>query len=135
MSKSKLKVEVKRSPRPYEPPYELRIGSKGSAYSYSSHFDSLDDLVLLSRTINKFAAQERKKIELLPEAVIKMMDKGETVQRAWRKHLKMSQVKVAEALDMSQSAVSQIEMSKTLHAETKEKLCRLFGIKLEQLEF
>ena len=70
----------------------------------------------------------------VPHEVVKMTLGGKMSQaRAWREYLGLTQEEVAARLDISQSALAQIEQAKRPRTTTLEKLAVALGIRLEQL--
>jgi len=70
----------------------------------------------------------------LPQNVVSLMlSKGWTGIRAWREHLNFTQQEIADLLDISQAAFSQMEFSKKPRRSTMEKVADAFGIQLELL--
>ncbi len=62
-----------------------------------------------------------------------MIENGWNLVKAWRKHLGLSQEKLANLTGISQSAISQMEQSNNLRSGTVEKLAAAMGIAPEQL--
>ncbi|HHB76116.1 MAG TPA: XRE family transcriptional regulator [Desulfobulbus sp.] len=70
----------------------------------------------------------------IPHAVVGLMIENDwNLVKAWRKHLGMSQEKLAKLTGISQSAISQMEQSNDLRSGTVEKLAAAMGIAPEQL--
>lgn len=67
------------------------------------------------------------------EIVKRTIDEEISKARAWREYLGLSQAEVASRLDISQSALSQIERQKRPRHKTLEKLAAALEIRLEQL--
>lgn len=72
--------------------------------------------------------------ETIPHEVIEIMiDGGLSLQAAWRVHRKMSQLDVANALGVTQSAISNMEKRARPQASTLEKLARLYDCRVKLL--
>ena len=71
----------------------------------------------------------------IPHEVVGMViNKGYSLIKAWRVYLKFSQKEIAMALDISQSAISQIEKSgKTPKVHTINKLAEIYNVNPELL--
>ena len=59
--------------------------------------------------------------------------KGYSLVKAWRLYLHKTQKEMADALNITQGAFSQIEKSDHNHAETLERIAKVLGIQPEQL--
>ena len=59
--------------------------------------------------------------------------KGYSLIKAWRIHLHKTQKELADALNITQGAFSQIEKSEHNQAETIERIAKVLGILPEQL--
>ncbi|WP_445115006.1 helix-turn-helix domain-containing protein [Acinetobacter sp. WZC-1] len=87
-----------------------------------------DDYVVLAKS-------NRNKITV-PAAVVNLVfDHDWTPVRAWREHLRLSQVDVADKLGISQAAYSKQENSANLRVSSKTKIAQALGIDVEQLNF
>ncbi|WP_147200837.1 helix-turn-helix transcriptional regulator [Pantoea sp. CCBC3-3-1] len=72
--------------------------------------------------------------ETIPHEVIEIMIDGSiSLQAAWRVHRKMSQLDVAKALGVNQSAISNMEKRTKPQAGTLEKLAKLYDCRVTQL--
>lgn len=72
----------------------------------------------------------------VPASVVNtVFDHDWTPIRAWREHLKLSQVEVATRLGITQSAYAQQESSSTLRKSSKLKIAAALGVGFEQLDF
>jgi DNA-binding XRE family transcriptional regulator len=68
------------------------------------------------------------------EVVSLMIDNDWPIIRAWREHLGLTQLEVAERAGISQAALSQMETSgKRLRKTTREKLAAALGVTIGQL--
>lgn len=78
---------------------------------------------------------EQDETVTVPQAVVeKHILESMSLVRAWREHLGLSQQEVAEKLDISQSAYSQMEKTDAnLRRITVHKIARALGILPEQL--
>ena len=56
-----------------------------------------------------------------------------SLARAWREYLGLTQDEVAAKMDITQSALAQIEMSSKPRKATRQKLAQALGINVEQL--
>ena len=71
--------------------------------------EMLDDVAAYDRAKDALAAGDE---ELVPAAVVNAILDGENPVRVWRQHRGMSQVQLAEAADISQAYLAQIETRK-----------------------
>lgn len=62
-----------------------------------------------------------------------MINNDDSAIKAWRRYLNLTQTQVAESLDITQAAFSQIENSKTNQKETIQRVAAALGIDPEQL--
>ena len=70
----------------------------------------------------------------IPHTVVGLViENGWNLLKAWRKHLALSQKELADRAGISQPALSQMERSDNLRAETVEKLANALGIEAAQL--
>lgn len=77
---------------------------------------------------------EYDNVELPGEVCDVMHNENVSLQAAWRILRGMSQQEVAEKLDISQSAVSQLEaLDSRPQKRTREKLAAIYGCKQEQI--
>jgi len=72
---------------------------------------------------------------LIPHDVISRTVDGASPIKAWREHLGLTQVGVAERLGISQSAYAQQENSARLRKDTRERIALVLGITDKQLDF
>ena len=71
--------------------------------------EMLDDVAAYDRAKDALAAGDE---ELVPAAIVNAILDGEHPVRVWRQHRGMSQVQLAEAADISQAYLAQIETRK-----------------------
>lgn len=72
----------------------------------------------------------------IPHEVVSMtLSKKYSPAKAWRTYLRLTQNEAAKLLDMTQSALSQIENSERLKPETIKKLANAYQISTEQLDW
>ena len=71
--------------------------------------EMLDDVAAYDRAKDALAAGDE---ELVPAAIVNAILDGENPVRVWRQHRGMSQVQLAEAADISQAYLAQIETRK-----------------------
>lgn len=71
--------------------------------------EMLDDVAAYDRAKDALAAGDE---ELVPAVVVNAILDGENPVRVWRQHRGMSQVQLAEAADISQGYLAQIETRK-----------------------
>ncbi len=85
--------------------------------------------------LNLIEKKEQGKDEsTIPHAVVGLMiENGWNLVKAWRKHLGLSQEKLANLTGIIQSAISQMEQSNNLRSGTVEKLAAAMGVAPEQL--
>lgn len=70
----------------------------------------------------------------IPNAVVnKVVNKEMTPIRAWREHLGLTQIEVAQRLGISQSAYAQQEAKEPARKTTRENIAKALGIVPEQL--
>lgn len=70
----------------------------------------------------------------VPNNVVgKVVNQGMTPIRAWREHLGLTQVDVAQRLGISQSAYAQQEAKENARKSTRKKIANALGIEPEQL--
>ncbi len=67
------------------------------------------------------------------EVVEKHIMEDKTMIKAWREYKGVSQKEIAQKINISQSALSQLESRGTERKSTLEKLARALGIEPEQL--
>ena len=78
----------------------------------------------------------RARENLVPDAVVKLaFDDGLSPAKAWRTHLGLTQGEVAKRMDVSQSAYAQLEGSRKIRKDSRERIARALGIKAGQLDF
>lgn len=83
---------------------------------------------------NKYRQMVEPRSTIPHEVVGMVINKGCSLPRAWRIYLRLTQKDVAEALAVSQSAISQIEKTGTVpKKQTLEKLANIFNIDTELL--
>jgi DNA-binding XRE family transcriptional regulator len=89
-------------------------------------------LVPYSEYLSKFAPDDSD--ILIPHEVVGLHAvHGKSLVRAWREYLKLSQKEVAERIQVTQAAYSQMENSDNLRLATLEKIAAAFDIDVEQL--
>ena len=70
----------------------------------------------------------------VPNNVVgKVVNQGMTPIRAWREHLGLTQVDVAQRLGISQSAYAQQEAKENTRKSTRKKIANALGFEPEQL--
>ena len=83
---------------------------------------------------NTLLASEHREDGSVPHGVMKfVLLRNHTLQRAWREHLGITQKELATRIGITQSALSQLEVSEKLQAATREKLATGLGILAAQL--
>ena len=81
-------------------------------------------------------APEHKTDAPIPNEVVGQVIKdGMTIVQAWREHLGLNQVDVADRLGISQPAYAKQEKSDNLRKSTKEKIAAAFRIDVSQLDW
>lgn len=76
----------------------------------------------------------RRRRPTVPNNVVgKVVNQGMTPIRAWREHLGLTQVDVAQRLGISQSAYAQQEAKENTRKSTRKKIANALGIEPEQL--
>ncbi|MCY1557764.1 helix-turn-helix protein [compost metagenome] len=81
-----------------------------------------------------YIAQHRLDEDLIPHDVVSRMVDGATAIKAWREHLGLTQVDVADRLGITQSAYAQQETSSRPRKVTREKVAKALGITADQLD-
>jgi DNA-binding XRE family transcriptional regulator len=84
----------------------------------------------------QYVAQYGKDNDLIPHEIVRraLADDVPPI-RAWREHLGVTQIEMAERLGVSQSAYAQQESSARLRKATREKIAAALGITANQLDF
>lgn len=73
--------------------------------------------------------------DLIPHAVVEMMVMDElSPAAAWRKHLGLTQLEVAQRIGISQAAYAQQEKAKRPRSETRAKIAKALGISPEMID-
>lgn len=70
----------------------------------------------------------------IPHDVVSRMVDGASAIRAWREHLGLTQLEVAERLGVTQSAYAQQEVSMRPRKATRARIASALGIAPAQLE-
>ena len=93
--------------------------------------EMLDDVAAYDRAKDALAAGDE---ELVPAAIVNAILDGENPVRVWRQHRGMSQVQLAEAADISQAYLAQIETRKREGAlGLYRSLADVLGVDLDDL--
>ena len=71
----------------------------------------------------------------IPHDVVGMHIAGDSMVKAWRKHLNITQAVLAEKMNLSQPAITQIERSEDPHSNTLLKVAKAMGIDPELLKY
>jgi DNA-binding XRE family transcriptional regulator len=72
----------------------------------------------------------------IPAPVVDLaMDNEWSAARAWREHLELTQVEVAQRMGITQGAYAQLEGKKNIRKTSREKIARALGIHESQLDF
>lgn len=72
----------------------------------------------------------------VPNAVVNLsFDKGVSPMAAWREHLGLTQVEVADRIGITQAAYAQMERAKQPRKATLDKVAAALGLKGEQLRW
>lgn len=95
---------------------------------------SYADYVEMLKKIAEAEARKKSDNLLIPDAVVGMtIEKGYSLIKAWRVHLKKTQSEIAKELGITQGAYSQIENSRSNQKETLSKIAGVLGIAAELL--
>jgi|SRR6188768_87861 len=78
--------------------------------------------------------QEYKLKENIPREVVNKTIAGVPLIRAWREHLKLTQVEMAQRMGLTQTGYSGIEASKNPRRTTLERVSAAMNVPIEQLE-
>jgi DNA-binding XRE family transcriptional regulator len=81
-----------------------------------------------------FREQEYRQKKHIPREVINKTIAGVSLLRAWREHLKLTQVEMARRMGLTQGGYGHIEATKHPRKATLEKAATALGITVEQLE-
>ncbi|WP_275630375.1 helix-turn-helix transcriptional regulator [Pseudomonas sp. 273] len=81
-----------------------------------------------------YVAQHRLDENLIPHDVVSRMVDGASAIRAWREHLGLTQLEVAERLGVTQSAYAQQEASTRPRKASRARIAGALGIAPAQLE-
>ena len=85
---------------------------------------------------DEFVTNFEQSNDLVPNAVVKLaFDDEMTPTKAWRTHLGLTQVDVAQRMGITQGAYAQLEASTKLRKASREKIALAFGISAGQLDF
>lgn len=79
--------------------------------------------------VERFAGER----DMLPHAVVEATIDGATLTKAWRTHLGLTQVEVAERLGITQPSYAVLEASKKLRKSSRERIAAALGIQPGQL--
>ena len=69
----------------------------------------------------------------IPHAVVERMVDGSSSVKAWREHLNLTQADLAQRMDISQAAYSQLESSPKLRPSSRRRIAQALGVTVEQL--
>ncbi len=84
--------------------------------------------------LNQTTEKEDNSDFLFPNEVVKANARGDSLVKAWREYLDLTQQELAEKSGMKQSAVARIESSNILpRKSTLKKLAAVMNIDIEQL--
>jgi DNA-binding XRE family transcriptional regulator len=85
---------------------------------------------------DEFLNLYRKEEKLIPHEVVQatVLDNATPV-KAWREHLRLTQLEVANRLGITQPAYAKQESSRRLRPKTLEKIAAALGLAMEQLDF
>ena len=93
--------------------------------------DGLPEYVVVP--YEEFLRFVQREAGLIPNEVVSRYVDCDSIVRAWREHLGLTQAEVAERMHISQSAYSQLEASPHLRPSSRGKIARALGISDEQL--
>jgi len=93
--------------------------------------DGVPDYVVLP--YKDFLRLFSKAEALIPNAVVSRLVDGDTMAKAWREHLGLTQTEVAARLGISQAAYSKLENSTKQRPSSRRRLAEALGISAEQL--
>jgi predicted transcriptional regulator len=76
-----------------------------------------------------------REVTLPHEVVMLAVVEQKGIVRAWREHLGLTQAEIARRMDVTQSAVDQLERpDRALRFSTRKRLAEAMGIAVEQLQ-
>ena len=85
---------------------------------------------------DEFVTNFEQSNDLVPNAVVKLaFDDEMTPTKAWRTHLGLTQVEVAQRMGITHGTYAQLEASTKLRKASREKIAHAFGIRPGQLDF
>jgi Predicted transcriptional regulator len=82
---------------------------------------------------DEFLRLFRKSENLIPNEVVSRYVDCDSIVRAWREYLGLTQAEVADRMSISQSAYSQLEASPRLRPSSRRKIALALGVSYEQL--
>jgi DNA-binding XRE family transcriptional regulator len=84
---------------------------------------------------NDYIQAYQREHSLIPNEVVRSVVDGMTTVRAWREHLGLTQVEVAQKLGITQPSYAKQEASNGLRPASIKKIARALGLTPSQLDF